>query len=294
MNQKQPQQQGQKRILAVDDEPDLTKFYSLALEYLVLESSNNYKIHERLKGTDPQIIAFDSQNPSRAYCGTFGDGLLKTDDCGQTWNRIGKDAISSQNITSVSVSHLNRENIFNRVYVGTEPSALYTSNDGGDSWEKMEALNIMELSSKAVDCGILKSNREIDKCGMFPTSKTVFIMLTLVILCFSCGMLLSKNNVYGQEGSRAMTFNNHLGNSSAKFAVQVVQSGEREPNSQFCNAEPNSSCEITVNPYYQYLVLVGIPADNSKHFLDKHGVSGFCTVTLSQVSGEYIINKLCP
>jgi DNA-binding response OmpR family regulator len=33
MNQKQPQQQGQKRILAVDDEPDLTKLCSLALEY---------------------------------------------------------------------------------------------------------------------------------------------------------------------------------------------------------------------------------------------------------------------
>jgi DNA-binding response OmpR family regulator len=33
MNQKQPQQQSQKRILAVDDEPDLTKLCSLALEY---------------------------------------------------------------------------------------------------------------------------------------------------------------------------------------------------------------------------------------------------------------------
>jgi DNA-binding response OmpR family regulator len=33
MNQKQPQQQGQKRILAVDDEPDLTMLCSLALEY---------------------------------------------------------------------------------------------------------------------------------------------------------------------------------------------------------------------------------------------------------------------
>jgi DNA-binding response OmpR family regulator len=33
MNQKQPQQQGQKRILAVDDEPDLNKLCSLALEY---------------------------------------------------------------------------------------------------------------------------------------------------------------------------------------------------------------------------------------------------------------------
>jgi DNA-binding response OmpR family regulator len=33
MNQKQPQQQGQQRILVVDDEPDLTKLCSLALEF---------------------------------------------------------------------------------------------------------------------------------------------------------------------------------------------------------------------------------------------------------------------
>ena len=33
MNQKQPQRQGQQRILVVDDEPDLTKLCSLALEY---------------------------------------------------------------------------------------------------------------------------------------------------------------------------------------------------------------------------------------------------------------------
>ena len=97
---------------------------------LVLESSNNYKIHECLKGTDPQIVEFDFKNPSRAYCGTFGDGLWKTDDSGQTWNRIGNGAISSQNVTSVSVSLLACENSFSRVYVRTEPSALYISNDG--------------------------------------------------------------------------------------------------------------------------------------------------------------------
>jgi DNA-binding response OmpR family regulator len=33
LNQQQPHHQGQKRILAVDDEPDLTKLCSLALEY---------------------------------------------------------------------------------------------------------------------------------------------------------------------------------------------------------------------------------------------------------------------
>jgi hypothetical protein len=82
---------------------------------LVLDSSDKYKIHECLKGTDPQIVAFDPKNPSRAYCGTFGDGLWKTDDNGQTWNRIGKYDISSQNITSVSVSHIPSENNFKSV-----------------------------------------------------------------------------------------------------------------------------------------------------------------------------------
>lgn len=51
---------------------------------LVLESSNGFKIHESLKGTNTQSIAFDSLNPDRAYCGTFGNGLWKTEDGGQT------------------------------------------------------------------------------------------------------------------------------------------------------------------------------------------------------------------
>jgi photosystem II stability/assembly factor-like uncharacterized protein len=116
---------------------------------LVLESSNRYKIYEYLKGTNPQSIALDPRNPNRAYCGTFGDGLWKTDDGGQTWNSIGKDLISSPYVTSVSVSPLleDRGNNFNKVYVGTEPSALYISkNYGGNSWEKMDALNNLPSS----------------------------------------------------------------------------------------------------------------------------------------------------
>src|SRR5687767_12080728 len=115
---------------------------------LVLESSNRYKVHEALKGTDPQSIEFDALIPDRAYCGTFGNGLWKTDDGGQTWSNIGKDDISSPNVMSVAVSPLNPSsgNRFNKVYVGTEPSALHISNDGGDSWEKMETLNKLPSS----------------------------------------------------------------------------------------------------------------------------------------------------
>jgi photosystem II stability/assembly factor-like uncharacterized protein len=101
---------------------------------LLLDSSNGFKIHESLKGTSPQKIVIDSRNPDRAYCATFGDGLWKTDDGGQTWNNIGKEVISSPYFISVAVSSLNPN--INKVYAGTEPTALYISNDGGRSGKK--------------------------------------------------------------------------------------------------------------------------------------------------------------
>ena len=103
-------------------------------------------------------MAFDPSNPNRAYCGTFGNGLWKTDYGGETWERIGKeeeedrsnDSISSRTqVMSVSVSHIERgrKNGFNTVYVGTEHTALYTSDDGGKSWQRMRSINTLKSSS---------------------------------------------------------------------------------------------------------------------------------------------------
>lgn len=139
---------------------------------LTIESSNNNgwkKRHESLKGLSPQCVAFDPSNPNRAYCGTSGKGLYKTDDGGKTWdsfekitvqdknekdndnaaNRGSINGITTADIISVSVSHLpgGRKNGFNTVYVGTEPTALYKSDDGGESWERMSALNNLRSSS---------------------------------------------------------------------------------------------------------------------------------------------------
>jgi hypothetical protein len=117
---------------------------------LALESSKTGWIsRESLKGTQPQSVAFDHQNSNRAYCGTFNDGLWKTDDFGHTWDSIANGAISSQKVMSVSVSPLmeQRNHGFNKVYVGTEPSELYISNDGGEYWERMTALNNLDSST---------------------------------------------------------------------------------------------------------------------------------------------------
>jgi hypothetical protein len=117
-----------------------------------LDSSNDFKFREISKVGDPPgrakppCLALDPQNPDRAYWGTFNNGLWRTDDRGQSWGSIGKDAFSSPQIMSVAVSSLNGGNRINKVYAGTEPSALYASNDGGDTWEGMKALNDLPSS----------------------------------------------------------------------------------------------------------------------------------------------------
>ena len=97
---------------------------------LLIESSKTgWKSHQSLKGSHPQSVTFDTQNPNRVYCGTFGDGLWRSDDGGQSWDRL-KNVIFSNEVTSVSASRIEQEN---RVYVGIEPTGLYRSNDGGES-----------------------------------------------------------------------------------------------------------------------------------------------------------------
>jgi photosystem II stability/assembly factor-like uncharacterized protein len=122
---------------------------------IMIESSKTgwKKIHESLKGTHPQCVTFDHNNPNRAYCGTLGGGLWKTNDGGQSWDSIGRHTISSSDVMSVSVSSLERGGVknnnkgFNTVYAGTEPSAFYRSDDGGETWNKMSSLNDLKSSS---------------------------------------------------------------------------------------------------------------------------------------------------
>lgn len=115
---------------------------------LVARSSKaGWRVHESLRGTHPESIAFDPINPGIAYCGTFGKGIWKTADAGQNWNKIGNGFISSPNVSSVSVSPLESGTEgFNVVYAGTEPSKFYRSNDGGHSWGRMSGLNNLSSS----------------------------------------------------------------------------------------------------------------------------------------------------
>ena len=51
--------------------------------------------------------------------------------------------LASNDITSVSVSRLD----YGKMFIGTEPTTLYRSNDRGESWQKMIALNKLKSST---------------------------------------------------------------------------------------------------------------------------------------------------
>src|SRR5487761_984982 len=114
---------------------------------LVIRSTpSGWQTLEKLRGTNPQCVAFDPLRPDVCYCATFGDALWKSDDSGKTWQSSGK-GVSHKEVMSVSVSQNERMGSDGVVYAGTEPSALFRSEDGGITWQVMKSLNTLPSSS---------------------------------------------------------------------------------------------------------------------------------------------------
>lgn len=94
-------------------------------------------------GHDVECLASDADAPARAFCGTFESGLHRTDDGGETWERVGADALP-ESVTSVAVSPRDPA----VVYAGTEPSAVFASADGGETWRELDGLTDLPSASE--------------------------------------------------------------------------------------------------------------------------------------------------
>ncbi len=115
--------------------------------FVVEQSGKEWQARAKLRDRSPDCIAADPSRPARLYCGTFGHGLWLTDDFGTTWKQSGKGVINPQ-LTSVAVSPTEKKEGFGVVYVGTEPSELYRSQDGGETWRKpADLLDVPSSSS---------------------------------------------------------------------------------------------------------------------------------------------------
>lgn len=123
---------------------------------VVKERYGNYEISYHLQNMQPTCIAVDPFQKNRVYCGTFGRGLWLSDDGGDSWKPIGdsyryfdfpkEDGILHSSITSITISSNEQINGYGVVYVGTEPSALFRSENGGETWTELKNMKSL-LSS---------------------------------------------------------------------------------------------------------------------------------------------------
>ena len=84
-------------------------------------------------------VAVDPLNPDRIVAGTSDRSAWLTTNGGDSWNYIGH-GIHSTHVSSVATSPARRNVFGSAIYVGTEPSNLYRSEDNGTTWEHFPAL----------------------------------------------------------------------------------------------------------------------------------------------------------
>ncbi len=103
------------------------------------QRTGRWEVDLHLAEHQPQCLAIDPLHPRYVYCGTFDEGLWQSADAGATWEHTA-GGIDSEKVMAVAVSALEQANGAGIVYAGTEPSAIYRSDDQGLSWKELPAL----------------------------------------------------------------------------------------------------------------------------------------------------------
>src|SRR5260221_202028 len=98
---------------------------------LIARSASTWTVAEHLNGRSPVCVAVDTRDPTRVYCGTAGAGLFRSRDSGRNWEPVGP-GIDHPIVTAVAVGNTEQADGFGIVYAGTEPSAVFRSDTGGD------------------------------------------------------------------------------------------------------------------------------------------------------------------
>src|SRR5918996_1794513 len=120
--------------------PSVARLYSATGQSVARldEAGDSWTVELSLVGSRAVCLAVDPQDRETVYVGLGDDGVRKTSDGGRTWAQAG---LAGEQVFSIAVSPAD-----GAVYAGTEPSALYRSDDGGESWRELEAL--LELPSQ--------------------------------------------------------------------------------------------------------------------------------------------------
>jgi photosystem II stability/assembly factor-like uncharacterized protein len=109
---------------------------------LIARRASTWTIDEHLGGRSPECVAVDLRGPTQVYCGTALAGLFRSRDSGRNWEPVGP-GIDHPMVTAVDVGHAEEAEGFGIVYAGTEPSAVFRSDTGGDSWVDLAGLRAL-------------------------------------------------------------------------------------------------------------------------------------------------------
>jgi photosystem II stability/assembly factor-like uncharacterized protein len=102
------------------------------------ENNGAWTVMLSLQGSGAQCLAADPADPEVVYAGLREAGVRRTSDGGHSWVDC---ELPAPGVFSVAVSPVD-----GAVYAGTEPSALFRSDDRGETWRELTAL--LELPSR--------------------------------------------------------------------------------------------------------------------------------------------------
>jgi photosystem II stability/assembly factor-like uncharacterized protein len=102
------------------------------------EGADGWEVELSLEGSGAQCLAVDPASPDTVFAGLREHGVRRSRDGGRSWDDV---ALPRPGVFSLAVSAAD-----GRVYAGCEPSALFVSENGGDSWRELTTL--LELPSQ--------------------------------------------------------------------------------------------------------------------------------------------------
>jgi hypothetical protein len=87
-----------------------------------------WKATRVLPKVDVRVLASDPRDSDLVWAGTQGGGVLRSPDAGANWSRAG---LEGRIVKALAVSP------GGRIYAGTNPAALFVSEDDGSSWREL-------------------------------------------------------------------------------------------------------------------------------------------------------------
>jgi photosystem II stability/assembly factor-like uncharacterized protein len=102
------------------------------------EVGEAWTVESSLSGSGAQCLAVDPADPDTVFVGLRDGGVRRSVDGGRTWAdcKLPEPAVFSLAVSAADGT----------MYAGTEPSRLFRSDDGGESWTALDAL--LELPSQ--------------------------------------------------------------------------------------------------------------------------------------------------